>query len=116
MNIRFFKGVVRAEETQDIEVYLAETPFGVEAASVETGELVGSLEVQCITGAEFITEMDVPGLDKASMEVIVRNILGGDLLSRSKPGEVGEALLFTLVNEAVQVLEKTASDFLLTDK
>lgn len=116
MNIRFFKGVLRTEGTQDIKIYWAETPFGVKAVSAETGERVGSLDAQCVTGYELITEMNVPGLDKAGTEVIVHNILGGEFLARWKPGEVGEALLFTLVNEAIQVLEKTASDFLLTDK
>ena len=49
------------------------------------------------------------------MDVIVRSILEGGYLARPGLGRGGDAVLFTLVNEAVQFLEETSADFSLTE-
>jgi hypothetical protein len=110
MIVNFYKGTLRKESEVDLGVSWAETDFGVTALVSGSDELVPELKLEQITDVESVTTLDLPGLDRGGVEVIVENILKGRYLSMPGVKGKGEAVLFILVNEALHQLAEIAKD------
>ncbi len=110
MTIRFYKGIGRTETGDEVSVSWAETDFGVTALVAGADEPVRELNMDWITAAELVTTLDLPGLDREGIEVIVDNILKGGHLDMPGVKGKGEAVLFILVNEALHQLAEIGED------
>ena len=110
MTIRFYKGVRRTETGEEVSVSWAEMDFGVTALVAGADEPVHELNMDRVTAAELVTTLDLPGLDREGIEVIVNNILKGGYLDMPGVKGKGEAVLFMLVNEAIHRMPEIAKD------
>ena len=110
MMIHFYKGVRRTERGEEVSVSWAETASGVTALAAGTDEPVHELNMNRVTAVEKIATLDLPGLDREGIDVIVDNILKGGYLDKPGAKGKGEAVLFMLVNEAIHRLTEIAKD------
>jgi hypothetical protein len=110
MVVTFYKGVLRTETGTEVAVSWAETDFGVTALDSGSDELVHELKLEQIADVAPVTTLDLPGLDRDGVEVIVDNILKGGYLDMPGVKGKGEAVLFILVNEAIHELAEIAED------
>jgi hypothetical protein len=113
--VEFFKGHIETKAGDKIPVYIAITPFGRSIFAEGSTEVSSQLDLESIVITESLSELDLEDLNRESGDVIVRNILERGYLEKIGNGVGGDALLFTLVNEAIQLLEETAADFSLTE-
>ena len=111
----FYKGYVKNDAGGRVAAYIAITPFDTKVVCEGSREIASQLGLEGIVITESIASVDLAGVDREGMDVIVRSILEGGYLARPGLGRGGDAVLFTLVNEAVQFLEETAADFSLTE-
>jgi len=110
MMVIFYKGTLRTEAGVEVSVSWAETDFGVTALLSGADELIHEIDLKQITGSEPVTTFDLPGLDLEGIDVIVGNIIKGGYLDMPGVKGKGEAVLFTLVNEALQRLAEIANE------
>lgn len=110
MMVIFYKGTLITETGAEACVSWAETDFGVTALVSGSDELVRELRLEQIADVEPVTALDLPGLDREGIEVIVGNILTGGYLDMPGVKGKGEAVLFILVNEALHRLSEIAKD------
>ena len=110
MVVTFYKGVLRTETGAEVAVSWVETDFGVTALVSGTDELVHELKLEQITDVEPIITLDLPGLDREGVEVVIDNILKGGYLDMPGVKGKGEAVLFILVNETLHRLAEIAKD------
>jgi hypothetical protein len=110
MMVTFYKGTLRTETGAEVAVSWAETDFGVTALISGSDELVHDLKSEQIADVEPVTTLDLPGLDREAVEVIIGNILKGGYLDMPGVKGKGEAVLFILVNEALHRLAEIAKD------
>jgi hypothetical protein len=110
MMVDFYKGTLTTQTSVELSVSWAETDFGVSALVSGSAELVYELDEKQVTVVEPIATLDLPGLDREGIEVIVGNILKGGYLDMPGVKGKGEAVLFMLVNEAIHRLTEIAKD------
>jgi len=110
MIVTFYKGSLRTETGNEVAISWAETDFCVTALVSGSDELVHELKLGQIANIEVVTTLDLPGLDREGVEVIAGNILKGGYLDMPGVKEKGDAVLFVLLNEAIQELGEIAKD------
>jgi hypothetical protein len=107
MQVDFFRGVLHTgygnEELEQV-VYWAHTPFGVDASVKGSHEILERFDPDEAVDSELMTTLDLPGLDKEAVQFIVTTILTGGYLDRPGVKHKGDAVLYVVVNEAIQVL------------
>jgi hypothetical protein len=108
MIVTFHKGTLRKKDGADVAVSWAETDFGVTALLSGSDELVHELDMEQMTAVESVATLDLPGLDREAIDVIVESILKGGYLDMPGVKGKGEAVLFILVNEALHQLAEIA--------
>lgn len=108
MIVTFYQGTLRGETGAELAVSWAETDFGVTALVSGSDELIHGLTVDHITLVEPVTTLDLPGIDREGIDVIVGDILKGGYLDMPGVRGKGEAVLFILVNEAIHRLSEIA--------
>lgn len=62
------------------------------------------------SSTERITELELPDIDQEAVETIIVNVLKGGYLEKPGVTDRGEAVLFILVNEAIQRLSEIEKD------
>ncbi len=110
MIVTFYQGTLRTETGTELAVSWAETDFGVTALVSGSDELIHELEVEQIADVDPVATLDLPGLDREGVELIVENILKGRYLAMPGVKGKGEAVFFILVNEALHRLSEIAED------
>ncbi len=117
MNIEFIEAVVVDELGGAVKVYRAlygAAPVRDEGQATETARINDGPTILRVSRSACL---NLNGLeDMESAQVLVDAILTR-METMGWPPEVSpESLLYAVVNEALHVLEKTASDFLLTEE
>jgi hypothetical protein len=110
MIVTFYKGTLRTKDRADAAASWAETDFGVTVLVSGSDELVHELDMEQMAAVESLATLDLPGLDREGIEVIVANILKGGYLNLPGVKGKGEAVLFILVNEAIHRLAEIAKE------
>jgi hypothetical protein len=110
MVVGFYKGALRTETGADVAVSWAETGFGMTARVAGADELLHEFNADQLIAAEPIATLELPGLDRDGIEIIVRAVLEGRYLDMPGVKGKGDALLFILVNEALHRLAEIAKD------
>jgi hypothetical protein len=104
MRIGFFRGWVSAVGGQAARLWWAH--FGNEYWVLEEGvdEVTRGIEHPSASSVERITELELPEIDDEGVETIIVSILKGRYLEKPGVKDSEEAVLFILVNEAIQAL------------
>ncbi len=110
MLVEFFTGVIKTDSGEESRAVWARTEYGCTILMGRSRKLVHTAEVKGIVAADKVTSVDLPGLEREMVETIVAGVLQGGILE--KPGIKGkdDAVLFVLLNEALQKLEETSRD------
>jgi hypothetical protein len=106
MKIGFFRGWVSAVSGREARLWWAH--FGNEYWAIEEGfdEVTRGIEHPPASSVERITELELPEIDEEGVETIMLNILKGRFLEKPGVKDSEEAVLFILVNEAIQTLKE----------
>ena len=108
VRVDFFKGVVQADTGEEAVVYWARATSG-DIAVFDGAKQTCRLEDQgIIVGEEHVTAIDLPGLEQDLVDAVVKRVLIGGYLKKPGIKDKGEAVLFVMVNEALQQLEEIA--------
>ncbi len=110
MRVDFCKGFMRSKKLGNIPKTWACTPHGILALAEEPPYDLVALDESDIIVDHTVTSVDLTGLDDDQTNDIVRNILQGGYLEKPGVKGKGDAVLFMLVNEAIQVLESEAEE------
>jgi hypothetical protein len=104
MKVGFFRGRVRASDDKRAKLWWAEA--GSEFWIIEEGseEVTRRLDPPEAVTVERVTELELPGVDAEGIESIIVNVLKGGYLEKPGVKGSGEAVLYMLVNEAIQRL------------
>ena len=104
MRIEFFRGRRPSEGGRPARLWWAVA--GEEYWVTEEGsdEVTRGIEVPSASSVERITELELPAIDEEAVETIIVSILRGRYLEKPGVKGSGEAVLFILVNEAIQTL------------
>jgi hypothetical protein len=116
LKIDFLEAVVDDGSGGERKAYLAVYGPQSKTLMVMSGKILRDLDRDVAKILSVRSSLDVEGLD----DVEVAEVLAEAILRRMDQEVLphhlsAEALLFTVVNEAVHELEKTLSDFLLTE-
>lgn len=79
------------------------------AAAVDGSQGVQPVAPGRVTISGPVTLLDLPGLDRESLEFFLDVILEGGYLARPGVSGNGEAIIFVVVNEALHVLDEVAA-------
>jgi hypothetical protein len=107
MTVVFFTGNIRMRSGDSCLAAWASTPFGYRVLVADDGQ-VRMLDSLHILTQDLVTELELPGVDRAGLETLVSHILTGSYLNRSGVKGKGDAVLFLLVNEAIHSLGEIA--------
>lgn len=113
IRVQFYRGTIenRPEEAQNrILVYWSVTPDGIFAVAGPARELLPGFDPVHVRDPEMITDLDLTGVNREGLAVLVTNILARGYLERPGVKNKGEAVLFALVNEAMQILATNPKD------
>jgi len=110
MRVDFCRGFTNSKTRGRIPTTWAHTPHGILALTEEPPYELLILNESDVIVDHTITTVDLTGLDEDLTKAIVRNILQGGYLDKPGVKEKGDAVLFMLVNEAMQVLESVAEE------
>lgn len=110
MRVEFCRGMIRDECGNARDAEWARTPFGLMRLTDGEDESLMPFSGDLVMEEESLTELDLPGLEREGVEVIVRNILAGKYLDKPGITGKGDAVLFVLVNEAIHALEEMAEE------
>jgi len=103
--VRFYKGVVKAGETTGFCSSWAETPFGLLAFPEGSKGELQTIDPDRIETSQEVTTVELTGLDRPGVELIVSNILQRGLLDKPGIASKGDAVLYVLVNEVLHELQ-----------
>ncbi len=106
--VRFCKDVVTADETTGVCSSWAETPFGLLAFPEGSKEELQTIAPDRIENSQEITTVELTGLHREGVELIVSNILRRGLLDKPGIASKGDAVLYVLVNEVLHELQAIA--------
>ncbi len=108
MLVRFSRGVIK-KEGKEFQAFWAESDFGLRislgaSAFIEVGQAY-----EIVTG-ENVACLELPDIGREDIEFLIQRILEGNYLE--KPGAAGnsDAVLFMLVNEALNELARLAAE------
>jgi hypothetical protein len=110
MYAEFFTGVLKTDSGEEFRASWARTPFGCTVLREGHREPVHALEIKGVVVEENVTTVELPGLDGDMMETVVTAVLKGRILEKPGIKGKGDAVLFVLVNEALQKLEEASRD------
>ncbi len=110
MRIRFFRGRVPAPDDKGAKLWWAQA--GSEFWVIEEGSEQVTRRLDCpeSISVERITELELPDIDSEGKETIIVNVLRGGYLEKPGVKDSGEAVLYMLVNEAIQRLSELEKD------
>ncbi|MFH0826202.1 MAG: hypothetical protein V2B18_25910 [Pseudomonadota bacterium] len=110
MKVEFFKGFLRIGAAGKVAAASwAVTEFGMMGiVEEEPRRAIDRLSAEAVVGSDSITSMELPGLFRPQVEHIVRSILWGGYLDKHGVKDGGCAVLYILVNEALQRARQTA--------
>lgn len=115
MKVDFCKGFIRSKARGKIPMTWACTPHGILAAAEDPPYELRLLEEPDVVADHIIATVDLTDLEEGPANEIIRNILQGRYLEKPGVQDKGDAVLFMLVNEAIQVLESAAGELLPED-
>jgi len=107
MHVTFYKGAIEIRGNSGpgkLVVYWAVAREEVFAVSGPSYEPLADFDPGQAIESEFITELDLTGVDREGLVTMVENILTGGYLDKPGVKGKGEAVLYILVNEALQAL------------
>ncbi|MGO9121322.1 MAG: hypothetical protein ACLQPD_27395 [Desulfomonilaceae bacterium] len=108
MKVDFFTGILRTETGDEVAAYWAHTDAGDTAILDPSKEPFSIKDQSDILKKEPITSIDLLDLDKDLVQTIIDMILTRGYLKKPGIKDKGEAVLFVLVNEALQEMEEVA--------
>ncbi len=110
MRVEFFTGVIKTDSGEESRAVWARMEYGCTILMAGSRKLVHTAEVNGIVAEDKVTRLDLPGIGRDMVETIVAGVLKGGILE--KPGIKGkdDAVLFVLLNEALQQLEEASRD------
>ncbi len=106
MRLQFYKITLLNRSGTERDVYYARLPFGLKILSADEHEVIDSEGSPFAAIGEPIADIDVEGVDSASIEVLAEAILLRGILNKPGIKGKGESVLFVLVNEALHELDK----------
>ncbi len=109
MKIELFKGHITDASGAEQEAWCARSDFGVRAVAVEGPPDVLITAPLGATVSEPVTWVELPGLDRESLEFLLDIILKGGYLARPGVRGKGEAVIFMVVNEALHTMDQVAA-------
>ena len=107
MRVNFYKGALEISGRSGPEklvVYWAVAREELFAVSGPSYEPLADFDPGQAIESEVITELDLTGVDREGLVTIVESILTGGYLDKPGVKGKGEAVLYILVNEALQAL------------
>ena len=110
MHVEFFTGVVKTDSREESRAVWARTPYGCTILMEGKRKPVHASEVTGIVAEDNITSVELPGLDRDMAEIIIAGVLKGGILEKPGIRGKGDAVLFVLLNEALQKLEEASRD------
>ncbi len=110
MRLDFYKGTIFTDREGETSAAWAQTPSGIMACVTDRGPGVESIDEHRILNRDLIASLDLPGLDRDALETIVSAVLEGGYLDKPGVRDKGDAVLFLVVNEAIQRVEACARD------
>lgn len=110
MHVEFFRGVLKTGSGEESRASWARTPYGCTILKDGEREPVQELEVKGVVAEDNVTSVELPGLDREMVETIVTAVLKGRILEKPGIRGKGDAVLFVLLNEALQRLEEASRD------
>ena len=109
MKVHFYRGASGDCGKTEAELVWADTPFGPMVLKEPGSIAVETLpELKPVPGNP-IAAVDLEGLDRDGVELIVGNILARGYLDKPGVQSRDDAVLYVLVNEAIHKLEQIAA-------
>jgi len=100
--------VLRTDTGDEVVAYWARADSGATAILDSTEETFPIKDRTAILKEDLVTSIDLVDLDQDLVETIINTILTRGYLKKPGIKDKGEAVLFVLVNEAIQELEEIA--------
>lgn len=110
MRIGFFRGRVAAMGVEGPWLWWAQNGSEFWVLDEDSEEVSRGFNAPKTVYVERITELELPEIDEEGVETIIINILKGGYLKKPGVKDSGEAVLFILVNEALQILSESEKD------
>jgi hypothetical protein len=110
MKVDFLRGFLKSKTLGKVPKTWACTPHGILAPDEGPPYELLILNESDVIVDHTITTVDLTGLDEDLANEVIRNILQGGYLDKPGVKDKGDAVLFMLVNEAIQVLESVAEE------
>jgi hypothetical protein len=113
MLVDFYKGALEvggSSGPQKHVVYWAAVSEEIFAVSAPAYEPIVDFDPAQAVEVDFITDLDLAGVDREGLVTLVGNILTGGYLDKPGVKGKGEAVLYILVNEALQALVPEPED------
>ncbi len=110
MHVEFFTGVIKTDSGEESRAVWARTPYGCTILMEGDRKPVHVPEVTGVMDEDNVTSIELPGLDRDMVETIVAGVLKGGILEKPGIRGKGDAVLFVLLNEALQKLEEASMD------
>ena len=107
IRIEFFTGMVRWK-AEDVKASWAERENSFWMLLGGSEDVARDVQIPHIIDCERVATLDLPDIDGESVDVIVTNLLTGGYLDKPGVKNSGEAVLFVMVNEALQLLDEIA--------
>ncbi|MFH1116069.1 MAG: hypothetical protein V1792_19315 [Pseudomonadota bacterium] len=101
---------MRSKALGKVPMMWASTPHGMLAVAEDPPYELRLLEESDVVADHIIATVDLTDLEEGPANEIIRNILQGGYLEKPGVKDKGDAVLFMLVNEAIQVLESAAGE------
>ncbi len=108
MKVDFFTGTLRTETGNEAVAYWAHTDSGDTAILDPPEEPFSIKDQSAILKKGLITSIDLLDLEQDLAQTIIDTILTRGYLKKPGIKDKGEAVLFVLVNEALQEMEEVA--------
>ncbi len=104
MKIGFFRGRVPVPDDKGARLWWAQTGAEFWVLEERAEDVTRTSEHPAANAVEHITDLELPDIGDEGMETIIVNVLKGGYLEKPGVKGGGEAVLFMLVNEAIQKL------------
>lgn len=101
MKVTFYKGILQGAAGEPSQTCWAETPHGIMVCADEEEIRVTVIQPPGVLSSDPVTTVDMTGVDRDGLEVLVANILCRGYLDKPGVRNGGDAVLYILVNEAL---------------
>jgi len=108
MLVRFFRGVIR-KQGKEFQSFWAESNFG-HRISIGARAFIEAGQAYEIVSGDNVASLELPGIAREDVEFLIQRILEGNYLEKPGAAGKGDAVLFMLVNEALNELAKLAAE------